>query len=156
MLITQIYAVDIEDGGVGAIDRLMQPVPTEYVTRRVCDVVPPSLDVTREMLLALLTRGIKLEEFVRLVGVCSFCKSLVALCVFPEHDCIRPFTTQCPLPSAQYQSVPSACTGRHAASLDRLSDELLRNPSVPSSESGSSGAALPRVVLLWRTLLVVM
>ncbi|KAF7799760.1 hypothetical protein EIP86_011002 [Pleurotus ostreatoroseus] len=102
---TQDVMPYIEDGGVGAIDRLMQPVPTEYVTRRVCDVVPPSVDVTREMLLALLTRGIKLEEFVRLVSVCSFCKSLVALCVFPEHDCIRPLVKR--RDDGSWVSVPS-------------------------------------------------
>ncbi|KAF7789357.1 hypothetical protein EIP86_000301 [Pleurotus ostreatoroseus] len=102
---TQTVMPYIEDGGVGCIDRLMQPIPTAYVEARVCNVVPPSYDVTRDILMSLFTRGIKLEEFVRLVGICSHCKSLVALCTFPEHGCIRPLVKR--RADGSWVSVPS-------------------------------------------------
>ncbi|KAJ3541407.1 hypothetical protein NM688_g6087 [Phlebia brevispora] len=77
------------DGSVVMADRLFQPPPPNMISRNVRELAPPNHADTRAMLLELLGRGVQMHDLLRLIGACNICRYIIALCVFPEHDCIR-------------------------------------------------------------------
>ena len=76
---------------MGDLTRFQQAVPQDMLHMQVHNTRPPARARTANIIQSLAEHGAPLGEVLSALGVCTICRLVIALCTFPEHDCVKGF-----------------------------------------------------------------